>query len=64
MVFEQRVRLQGGSHSTYIDKAICKQLGITENSVVSLEEVDGGFLIKNTGRLQEARKRKVEGVDE
>ena len=61
MVFEQRVRLQGGSHSIYIDRAICKHLGIVENSVISLEEVDGGFFIKNTGKIQEPRKRKVEG---
>ena len=61
MVFEQRVRLQGGSHSIYIDRAICKHLGIVENSVISLEEVDGGFFIKNTGKIKEPRKRKVEG---
>ena len=56
MIFEQRVRLQGGSHSIYIDKSICKHLGLVENSVISLEEVDGGFLIKNTGKIQEPRK--------
>ena len=56
MVFEQRVRLQGGSHSIYIDKAICKHLGLVENSVISLEEFEDGFIIKNTGKIQEPRK--------